>query len=123
MIRFEVSGVDEGVSTTVARKLREKLIEEGADPDDLTMGRKNENHMDWGTLLQLAMSVDPLAVAEKGLTILAISHSIYDIVRRHGVTITVDSDGQKVEIKPSVVSVDEVQSAVEKAVRRDDGPR
>ena len=77
MLRFEFAGVDDGVATTLAQDLRSKLIENGASPDELKMVRKNESDMNLGDILQAAMSLDMLALAEKGLTVAVIAHCAF----------------------------------------------
>lgn len=123
MLRFEVHDVEEGVATTLARKLRENLIEAGADPDQLTMTRANPQNMDWGSVLQFVTSADTWSVAQTGIEIAGIAHTVFSFVRRNGTVITIKTDKGSVTIPPSVSTVEEVVAEIEKAMREDGKPR
>ena len=78
MLIFSFPGLEQGVAATLARHLRSSLIQKGADADHLKFARSSQNDMSLGDLLQLATSLDYLLIAEKGLTLAAIAHTLFD---------------------------------------------
>jgi hypothetical protein len=120
MLKFEFADIDEDRATMLAQRLRRKLIEHGAKPDDLAFAGALKSNMGISSILEIASHINFLTYAETGLHVAVIAHCLYDLLRREVVTVIVEGPKKKIEIKPSAMSVDELQGAIEKVAQGDD---
>jgi hypothetical protein len=111
-MRFEVADLGSDVATSLARELRNELVKAGVDPAELSFLSKDKSNMNVGEILQF-ISSDILSYADKGITLLAVAHGIYNFVHRHDVTIVVEKENRKVRIPPSIVNASEIQKAIQ----------
>ncbi len=120
MLKFEFTDIDEDRAAMLAQGLRRKLIEHGAKPDDLTFVGGLKSNMGIGSILQIAAQMDLLSSAEIGLHVAVIAHCLYDLLRRERVTVIVEGAEKKIEIKPTAMSIEELQEAIKKVEGGDD---
>ena len=124
MLKFEFTDVEEDRAASLAQSLRRKLIEHGADPDDLAFAAVNESNMGIGSVLEIASQLNFLGPAEAGLHVAVIAHCLYDLLRREDLTIIAGTSTNKIKIKRSAtMSVEELQDAIKQVAQSHDDPK
>jgi hypothetical protein len=120
MLKIEFTGIDEDRAAFLAQGLRRKLIEHGANPDDLAFVGAAKSNMSIGNVLEILSQINFLGPAEAGLHIAVIAHCLYELLRRQGVTIVAEGSKKKIEIKPSAMSVEELREAIQQVAQGND---
>jgi hypothetical protein len=121
MLKIEFTGIEEDRAALLTQGLRRKLIEHGANPDDLVfVGAVKSNMSGIGSVLEIVSQINFLGPMETGLHVAVIAHCLYDLLRRQGVTIIAEGSKKKIEIKPSAMRVEELREAIEQVAHGND---
>jgi hypothetical protein len=120
MLKIEFTGIEKDRASLLAQGLRRKLIEHGADPDDLSFVGTDKSNMSIGSVLEIVSQINFLGPAEAGLHVAVIAHCLYDLLRRQGVTIIAEGSRKKIEIKPSAMGVEELREAIQQVAQSND---
>jgi hypothetical protein len=123
MLRFQLTDIAEDRATMLAQSLRRKFIENGVDPDELAFVGMSKNNMGISNILELITQINLVGTAETGLHVAVIAHCLYDLLRREVVTVVVEGPKKKIEIKPSAMSMEELQGTIHQVAQDDDGSK